>query len=304
MDLDQMRGFLETAREKSFTRAAEKLFLTQPAVSLQVKALEEELGTRVFERHGKQVLLTEAGRVLFARVEEILDMVNRAQQDIAALGDLKTGRLCVGTSDTNCAYVLPPVVKAFRAAYPGVDIRLTDRMSSEVVRLVMEGAVDFGLATLPVRESRVITVPLFVREDVLICAVGHPLAQAARVGLSDAAAHPWLMLERGSTSRDLLDGACHRAGLAVHVAMELGSIEVIKRFVEIGLGVALVPAVAVKEEVRAGRLCALHVADLPARQVGVVQRPGGHLGRAAEVFLAFLRRHVEAHFSSDGNGEA
>ena len=153
MDLDQMRGFLETARERSFTKAAEKLFLTQPAVSLQVKALEEKLGSRLFERRGKQVLLTEAGRLLYARAEEILDLVQRTEQDIEALGELKTGHLRVGTSDTNCAYILPPVIQAFREVYPGVEIRLTDRMSGEVVRLVLEGTVDFGLATLPIRTS-------------------------------------------------------------------------------------------------------------------------------------------------------
>ncbi|MGA1196852.1 MAG: LysR family transcriptional regulator [Candidatus Latescibacterota bacterium] len=116
MDLDQMRGFLETAREKSFTKAAAKLFLTQPAVSLQVKALETELGTQLFERRGKQVLLTDAGRLLYERSEVILELVTRVHQDMASLGVLKTGRLRVGTSDTNCAYVLPPVVKAFREA--------------------------------------------------------------------------------------------------------------------------------------------------------------------------------------------
>lgn len=297
MDIDQMRGFLETARERSFTRAAEKLFLTQPAVSLQIKALETELGTPLFERRGKRVLLTQAGQVLFLRAEEILNLVARAQQDIAALDDLKAGRLCIGTSDTNCAYVLPPVIQAFRAAYPGVDIRLTDRMSAEVVRLVMEGHVDFGLATLPVGETRVVTEPLFFREDVLICPEDHPLGKRSQVLLEETVGFPWLMLERGSTSRNLLDGAFYRAGLHVHVAMELGSVEVIKRFVEIGMGVALVPKVAAEEEVISGRLVAVKVVHLPVRQVGVVRRLGGHLGRAAEVFLVFLKRHVAENFS-------
>ncbi len=306
MDLDQLRGFLETAREKSFTRAAEKLFLTQPAVSLQIKALEEDLGERLFERRGKRVLLTEAGRLLLARAEEVFGVIEQARQDLASLGELRTGRLCIGTSDTNCAYVLPPAVKAFREAYPGIEIRLTDRMSPEVVRLVLEGAVDFGLATLPVTEPRVETDPLFLREDVAICAPGHPLGKRDSVVLEDLGAYPMLALEQGSTSRGLMDRMFVEAEVVPEVAMELGSIEVVKRFVEIGLGVALVPEVAVREEVRAKRLTVVRVRGMPARQVGVVRRVGGHVSPAVQAFLGFLRDHlsdVPVHRPNGSRGE-
>ncbi|MCZ6635948.1 MAG: LysR family transcriptional regulator [bacterium] len=297
MDLGQMRGFLETARERSFTKAAEKLFLTQPAVSLQVKALEEELGERLFERRGKQILLTDAGRLLFGRVEEILGMVDQVRQDLSALGELKIGQLRVGTSDTNCAYVLPPVVKAFREAYPGVEIRLTDRPSSQVVRMVLEGSVDFGLATLPVSETRVETEALFFRDDVLIYHPEHLLGKKRQVRLLDLAGFPMLMLGQNSTSRMLLDRMFVEAGVVPEIAMELGSIEVIKRFVEIGLGIAMVPEVAVQEEVAGKRLVARSVDGLPARQVGLVRRIGGHLSQASAVFLTFLREHLARHFA-------
>jgi DNA-binding transcriptional LysR family regulator len=269
-------------------------------VSLQVKALETELGTRLFERRGKQVLLTDAGRLLYERSEVILEQVARVQQDIASLGELKTGRLRIGTSDTNCAYILPPVVKAFREAYPGVELRLTDRMSAEVVRLVVDGSVDFGLATLPVVEPRVKTDFLFVRDDVMVCPKRHPLTQLKRVSLQEVTAYPMLMLEQGSTSRAMLDRVLRQADLTAQVVMELGSIEVMKRFVEIGMGVALVPEVAVREEVLGDRIAAVRVVDLPAREVGLVQRQNGHLSQAAEVFLAFLKTHVEVHFGLRG----
>lgn len=307
MDLDRLKGFVETAREKSFTRAAEKLFLTQPAVSLQVKALEDELGEDLFERRGKQILLTGAGRLLFARAEAILEMAAQIRQDMAALGELRVGRLSIGTSDTNCAYVLPPAVKAFRQAYPGIEIRLTDRMSPEVVRLVLEGAVDFGLATLPVTEPRVRTRPLFIREDVAVCGPAHPLTHAQTVDLRALSNCAMLMLERGSTSRGLMDRMFSEAGLHPQVTMELGSIEVIKRFVEIGLGVAIVPEVAVREEVRSGRLTALRVTGIPVRQVGMVRRDGGHPSRAATAFLKFLVMHLETiglHVPEGGGRDA
>ena len=227
----------------------------------------------------------------------MLELVSRIHEDIASLGELKTGSLCLGTSDTNCAYVLPPVVKAYREAYPGVDLRLMDRMSSDVVRLVLDGTVDFGLATLPVAESRVKTEFLFVRDDVVICPVAHPLSQFS---LSEVIAYPMLMLEKGSTSRTLLDRVLHGANLTAQVVMELGSIEVMKRFVEIGMGVALVPEVTVRAEVEAGRLASVRVNDLAPRQVGLVQRHNGHLSRAAETFLDFLKAHISAPISFRG----
>ena len=291
MELDQLRGFLETAREKSFTRAAEKLFRTQPAVSLQIKSLETELGQRLFERHGKRVTLTEAGRLLYVRAEQILATVDGIGQDMSGLGELRTGRLSIATSDTNCAYVLPPVVEAFLSAYPGVEIQLTDRMSPEVARLVVDGAVDFGIATLPVRGTRLDTEHLFDRKEVVVAPPGHHLSGVSSVNLDWVAEEPLLALEQGSTSRSLTDRIFLEAGLQPTIAMELGSIEVIKRFVEIGLGLAVVPEVAVLSEIESGRLSALEV-SLPARQVGVVTRTGGGLSPSAEIFLDFLHEKV------------
>ena len=292
MEFDQLRGFLETAREKSFTRAAEKLFRTQPAVSLQIKSLESELGQKLFERHGKRVSLTEAGRLLYGRAEQIFGIVDVIRDDMSGLGELRTGRLTIGTSDTNCAYVLPPVVEAFRLAYPGVEIQLTDRMSPEVARLVVEGTVDFGIATLPVHDTRLDTDPLFLRKEVVIAMSGHPLAERSRLTLNRVAEEPILALEEGSTSRSLTDRIFLEAGVHPRIAMELGSIEVIKKFVELGLGIAVVPEVAVQAELAAGALSRLKVTGIPSRQVGIVRRTGGHLSPSAEVFLSFLKAEV------------
>lgn len=294
MEFEQLRGFLETARERSFTRAAEKLFRTQPAVSLQIKSLETELGQRLFERHGKRVTLTEAGRLLFNRTEQIFALVDTIRDEMSGIGELKTGRLSIGTSDTNCAYVLPPVVEAFRLAYPGIEIQLTDRMSPEVARLVVDGVVDFGIATLPVSDTRLDTRPLFQRMDVVIAQHGHPLGARSRLSLAHVAEEPLLALERGSTSRSLTDRMFLEAGLQPRIAMELGSIEVIKKFVAIGLGIAVIPEVAARAEVEAGLLCQLRVRGLPLREVGVVTRTGGHLSPSAETFLTYLLAQYEA----------
>ena len=204
---------------------------------------------------------------------------------------MRTGRVRIGTSDTNCAYVLPPIVKAFKSDFPGVEILLTDRPSTQVVRLVVDADVDFGLATLPVREHRVETTALFQRQDVLICGSKHPLSKRKRIQLKGLEEFPLLMLGQGSTSRGLLDRAFGESGVVPNVSMELGSIEVIKRFVEFDLGVAVVPEVAIKEELRQGRLHAIQVTGLVSRTVGFVQRLKGHLSPAARMFHSYLQQH-------------
>jgi DNA-binding transcriptional LysR family regulator len=292
MDLNQLRSFLRVARAGSFTQAAKTLFVTQPALSIQIKALEEELGQPLFERQGRQLQLTAAGQVLRERVEQILGLVEQTQQEIAALQSLKSGRLTIGTNDSLCLYLLPNLIQFFCERFPGVELHLTNRHSTEVVSLVVEGVVDFGLVTLPVLEPRIEARPLFWREDVLICSPGHPLTEQHSVTLEDIIRYPLLLLDKGSHSRILLDQMLGRAGLIPKVVMELGSVEVIKRFVEIDLGVSIIPGFTAEAEIRAGRFHAIRLNWLPNQAVGVVQRRKGYLSPAAQMFLELLKHHV------------
>lgn len=292
MELNQLRGFLAVTRAGSFTQAAKELFITQPALSIQIKGLEEELGELLLERQGKQLLLTPAGRLLQERAEELLGLVKQTQQELRALQGLKAGRLTVGTNDSNCLYLLPDLVRFFREKFPGIELHLTNRHSSEVVALVCEGLVDFGLVTLPVLEPRIEAETLFWREDVAICSPDHPLSQQRSVTLADIAQYPLLLLDKGSNSRRQLDQMLARAGLIPKVVMELGSIEVIKRYVEINLGVSIIPGFTAEAEIRAGRLHAIRLDWLPSRAVGVVRRRKGYLSPAAQMFLKLLKNHV------------
>ena len=292
MDLYQLRGFYEIARERSFTRAAEKLFLTQPAISLQIKALEAELGEVLLDRNRRQIRLTAAGEVLFEHVREILAHVETARNDIAALREELRGRLVIGTSDTNCTYILPSVLSQYRQMYPGVELDIRNRMSPEVANLVAADEVDVGLATLPVKHRDLVEEFLFERSEALVCRPDHVLAKRKNISLEKVAEHPLLALERGSTSRQLLDAAFAERGLRPQIAMELGGIEVMKRFVEIGLGVALVPQVAVEVEVERGTLHVLVVRGLAARQVGLVEHRGRRRSPAATAFVEILQAQL------------
>ncbi|MDP6700397.1 MAG: LysR family transcriptional regulator [Candidatus Latescibacteria bacterium] len=292
MDLYQLRGFYEIVREQSFTRAADKLFLTQPAISLQVKALERELDEILLERNRRQIRLTPAGEILFAHAREVFARLASARDEIAALKKVLRGRLAIGTSDTNCTYILPGLLAEFRARYPEVELDIRNRMSPEVGNLVLNDEVEFGLATLPVKHRDLVGEVLFARRDVLICPPDHALAARRRIGLKQIVAHPFLALERGSTSRQLLDEVCRHEGLELQVEMNLGGIEIIKRYVEIGLGIALVPEVAVEDEVAAGRLCTVRVMGLGKREIGLVEHRGRRRSQATGAFLGLLREFV------------
>jgi len=292
MELTHLRSFYVIARERSVTRAATHLGLTQPALSIQMKTLEAALGTALFARHRKQMQLTQAGEIFYRHVQSVLTTLEDAKTEVAELHQLLRGRLAMATSDTNSAYVLPEVLRQFCACYPHVRIDIRNKMSSQVLQLVLDHEVDFGIATLPMAHRQVMTETLFHREEVVICPVGHPLSGVSVVSLAQVSPYALLALSPGSTSRQLLDLAFQHVGVPMQVAMNLGSMEVIKRFVEIGLGVAVVPRVAVATEVQQGRLAALPVAELPAREIGLVERKDTHRSPPAVAFVHLLRTHL------------
>ena len=292
MELIQLRSFYVIAREHSVTRAASHLGLTQPALSIQLKALEAELGEALFTRHRKQMQLTQAGDIFYRHVQTVLTTLEEAKTEVAELQQLLRGHLAIATSDTNSAYVLPEVLRQFCAHYPHIRIDIRNRMSSQVLQMVLDQEVDFGIATLPIAHRQVSTDTLFYREEVVICPVDHPLSGVSPVSLAQVSPYPLLALSPRSTSRQLLDLAFQLAGVPMQVAMNLGSMEVIKRFVEIGLGVAIVPRVAVAEEEQQGRLAALTVAELPAREIGLVERKDRRRSPPATAFMHLLRAHL------------
>ncbi|MEZ4866508.1 MAG: LysR family transcriptional regulator [Caldilineaceae bacterium] len=292
MEFTQLRALVTIVKEGSFTRAAEKLFVTQPALSLQIKALEREMGEELLERQGRRLLLTAPGRLVLAHAETILAQVEQLQRELAALQGVAAGHLCIGTSDTICLYLLPPVIQRFRLRYPEVRIQLRNRPSAEVVAQLLEGEIDFGIVTLPVVDPRLEAEYLCDREEVAICHPTHPLAQQQTATLAELTQAPLLLLDKGATSRQLLDQQLLQVGLRPEI-IELGSIEVIKRYAAIDLGVAVVPRMAVTMEVATETLHPLTIPWLPKRAIGVVRRRNGYRSPAERVFLQLLQEIVD-----------
>ncbi|MFT3914909.1 MAG: LysR family transcriptional regulator substrate-binding protein [Anaeromyxobacteraceae bacterium] len=230
----------------------------------------------------------------------MLDEMARARASLTGAGELEEGWLTVGTSDTLAYYVLPPVIAAFRARHPRVELRLDNRPSPATAERVAERGVDVGVVTLPLPSDlraagrplleRVTIEPLRPQPEVAICPPGHPLARRRRADLAAVARHPLLLLDRSTGARALLDADLARLGLTPEVAMEMSSVEVLKRLVELGLGVSIVPALSVEREVAAGTLAAVALAGLSfERSVGLVTPSGGPLPRAAAAFADAAR---------------
>ena len=289
MEIAQLRALVTIAQMGSFTKAAAALHLTQPALSQQIRALEADLAEQLFERRGRRVTITAAGQIVRHHAEQLFLHLEQMQAELVALNTLTSGKLQIGTSDTVSLYLLPPVVQAFRQRYPGVAIHLTNRPSAEVVTLLRAGAIDFGLVTLPVFEPDLESEMLWERREVAVCSPHHPLAGQTQVTLAELTTHQLLLLEQGTTSRCLLDLLLVQAGLMPQITA-LGSIEVLKRYAEIDLGVAIVPEMSVGQEVTAGRLHLLHLPWLPTRAMGLVRRRHRQPTAAESAFLELLPR--------------
>jgi DNA-binding transcriptional LysR family regulator len=292
LDSERLRTFVAVARARNFSRAAEALGKTQPSVSQAIATLEREVGQPLFVREGRSTHLAPAGKLLLAHAEVIFAEMERAVAALAGVGELRRGELVVGTSDTLAYYLLPPVFAAFRARYPGIELRLDNRPSPATVAQVADRSVDLGVVSLPsIPDARVSFEPLVAHEDVVICPPGHPLSRKRQVRLDELLAHPLLLLDRTTGARAALDAAFARARVRPNIAMEMSSVEVLKRLCELGFGVSIVPALAVARELRAGALARVRVRGLPqGRRVGLLTPTAGPPGPAAAAFAELARQ--------------
>ena len=295
MELFQLRSFLRVAEEGSVTRAAEALYLTQPAVSQHVRALERELGVALFDRTGRGVQLTPPGSALADYARRVLALLGECRE---VIGDLKagaTGRIVLGAGATTSIFHLPGWLRAFQEAFPGVEVVVRTGRSKEVVKLVLEREVDLGLVTSPVEHPDVNVAALYEEEIVLVAARSHPLAGGIAAP-EDVAAAPLILFPQGTGFRDYLDRALADAGIAARVKMESDSVEAIKSFVAVGLGLSFLPAPAVVAEVASGTLDRVQVAGLPAlrRTTSTIYRTDRYLSAGVRGFLGILRERCGA----------
>ena len=299
---DQIMAFHAVATYGSFSKAAVSLSRSQSSISVQVAKLEESLGKRLFERTTKRIRLTDAGQILLLYVSQIDSLMQQALQELDDLDHLERGRLVICASDTTGCYYLPPLLQRYRQRHPGIDIVVRNATSPETIEAVRHHEVDLGIVTLPATPDDLVIMPLFSRHDVLISHPQHPLAQCTSITLQELASYPLILLDQQCASRRIIDEVCARAQVSLQISMELRSIEVIKRFVRIDAGLSIVPDMAVREDIEAGVLASVEVADFANRalyQMGMIYKKNRYLARAAQSFLEELRAYIGFDNSED-----
>lgn len=281
-----VRALAEIARRGSFSRAAEALSLSQPAVSLRIRQLETACGARLIERVGRRAALTDAGQRLLARAEPALAELDAAIQDLRHRRGEISGRVRLGAGPTAATYRLPPLLGRMRARHPNLDIFLTTNHPADLATAVIDNELDAALVALPIARRALTIMP--VSDDPLI-GIGPPGRLGRRpLQAAGLARQPLILFDRRDNIRQTVDTWFRAAGALPRPVMELSNVEAIKKLVAAGVGYSIVPAIATRGEARRGELSLIPLAPPLARRLAIIRRRDKAVGPALEVVLAAL----------------
>jgi DNA-binding transcriptional LysR family regulator len=289
MQLPDLAAFLAVATDRSFSAAARRLHRTQPAISQAVRRIEDELGERLFDRSSRDGTLTEAGRLLQDYAQRLLGLASEAQTAIQELQQVRRGRVIMGANEA-AVHSLLPHIERFAAQHPKVAIEVRRVPSRQIAGAVLDRSVDFGVLTFLPVDRGVQTILLGGDDIVLLTAPTHPLADRRRVTIEEVGKQVVIAHNDPSPTRDRVLRAYERRRTSINIQISLPSLDGIKRAVEMGIGVALLPRRCAIIEIARGHLVAVKVPELGAtRQVRLAFRKTGERSRAAEAFLEVVR---------------
>jgi len=289
LDLGQLEAFVQVANQRSFSRAAEALFLTQPSVTARIQSLERDLGERLFERSGRGIRLTEVGECFLPHAERVLQALNAGRDAIESLRNLQSGSLVLASATTVSTYILPGLLKTFRARYPRIEVSVRTGRSEQVLQMMLQDEAQVGLVRA-VYHQDIETRGLIEDELVLVANAEHELAGAGSVTVEQLGDHPFIFFDRNSSYYSLAQGIFRQHGVVPRTQMELDSMEATKKMVEEGLGIAMLPKIALERELAAGILKVIEIADMPnpTRQIALISRKSRPLGPVAQAFVEIV----------------
>jgi LysR family cyn operon transcriptional activator len=292
MELRQLQYLVAVADEAHFTRAAEKSFVSQPALSQQIQKLEEELGVTLLDRQRGQVKLTAAGEVLYHHARRILQEVDDAHLALQELEGLKRGSLRAGAVQTVNAYLVPPAVVVFTRAYPGIHLMIEERSAGEIERGVEQGEFQLGIGFVPPASSQIDVEPLFTEEMLLIVPALHPLAQRRQVQFEELAGLPMVHFSRAFCTRRLLDDYAAQAGVAPQIVVEMNTVASILATVTQAKLATVLPRLALAGQPQPGLLGVSLHDPTPQRTVGLLWRTRAYRCAAARAFAEIVQSTV------------
>jgi DNA-binding transcriptional LysR family regulator len=291
MDFDQLTTFVYVAKLKSFSRAGQKVFRSQSAVSAQIRQLEQAYHAKLLDRSAKSVELTPEGEVLFEYAERLLRLRDESIQVVADRGNVVQGPVLFGANEATCLYLLPDIFAEFQRRYPQVHISIYRNFSHKILQRLEDGSIDVGIVTLPAKSPNLKVHPIHRDRVRLMVSAKNPLAQRSKITMDEVASQP-IILPRTGYTRQVLDKLLRPYRSHVHVAMELPSIGMIKRFVGADAGVSFISESFARDQVKAGEVKLLSVEGIDLwRELGLVYRRDRSLPRAAQALIAMIREH-------------
>ena len=290
MDINQLEVLVTVARERSFSRAAEVLGRTQPAISQAIRRLESEIGEKLFDRSSKDGALTLAGEVLLSHAEQMLSLRQNAHTAIAEMRDLQYGKVTISANEHTVFYLLP-LIAEFRRRHPMIKVEVQRGVASRIPKQITARDVELGVISFTPDDESIRAIPVFTDELVMIVSPRHELAGRASVSIHELGEQTFIAHNAPSPYRQKVIEAFDKHRTKLNIAIELPSLEAIKRLVEIGSGVALVPRLSAEAEIAAGRLSSLCVKEIKLeRRLNVIYRRSSELSHAARAFLDVARR--------------
>src|SRR5437762_1562599 len=293
MELSQLEVFLAVAREHRFSRAADKLFRTQSAVSQSIRKLEGELGEALFDRSSREGVLTDAGKVLYEFAEKLINLRTEATESLGELRELQKGRLVVAANEFTVLYLLP-VLAEFRRLHPMIKIKVERALGSHIPDEVLRYSVEFGVLSYEPQEPNLHSIVIFLDELVFVVPPRHPLASASEISIRQLGAESFVAHIVSSPYREKVIQAFEKDKTPLHMGVELPTLQAIKRFVAMGNGVAFLPEISVEDEIARGELVRIPVQELRVhRKLRLIYRKSAALSHAGRAFLKIAESVAE-----------
>jgi len=291
MDFDQLTTFVYVAKLKNFSRAGQKVFLTQSAVSAQIRQLEQAYKTKLLDRTAKSVELTPAGEVLYEYAQKLLRLRDESAQVVADRNHVVQGQVIFGANEATCLYLLPDIFAEFQRRYPLVHVSIFRSFSHKIIQRIEDGTIDVGIVTMPLRSPTLRVHHIYRDRLRFMVSSKNPLASRSHITLEDIASQP-LIFPRTGYTRQVLDKLFRPYRSRIHVTMELPSIGMIKRFVAADVGVSIISENFARDQVQAGIVKLIHVEGVElSRELGLVYRRDRSLPRAASALIALIREY-------------
>jgi LysR family transcriptional regulator, cyn operon transcriptional activator len=291
MDLRQLEMAIAVADNASFTRASQKLYVAQSAISRKIKMLEEELGEPIFKRVNKKVYLTPAGETLMRYARRIFLDIRNAKLEISEIAHLERGQLRVGAGMLACTYIIPPVLEKFKARHPRIELEVITAPTDTLLSKLNDNLIELGVLTLPIKHADLQVVPLITEEMVVVTSPKHPvLAQKSKMDAEELQEYPLILFPKEARTRNVLDAFFHSAAISPRIVMEAENVALIKPLVKIDLGISIIPLRSVSEELERRELHCLKIRNHRLiRQVGLVYHKSEYIPKILSELIRLFK---------------